>query len=84
MDLLFDFLEDIPVIWILLFAMIGLVVLAIEAAKAAREWWQGPPPTPRKYRVSIEDYENWPIRSYLLPAKEIGEILKQIERNKSS
>lgn len=66
----------------LLLAAYGVGSLAGEASNAFRKWLRGDPPKPRQYRVTIEDADGWPLRSYRLPAEAAGRLVRDLERDK--
>ena len=43
---------------------------------------QPPPPKPRTYRVTVEDEEGWPLRSYSLPVDLVGRMVRDLDRNR--
>lgn len=67
---------------IVLLACYGLGALAADTSNGFRKWLLGDRPKPRQYRVTVEDHDGWPIRTYILPSEAIGRLLREIERDK--
>lgn len=65
-----------------LLACYGLGAVVAEAADALRKWLRGEPPKPRQYRVTVEDADGWPLRTYRLPGEAIGRLMRDLERDK--
>jgi hypothetical protein len=80
---LLDFLWDHWWVAAVLFlACYGLGALSAEVPAAFRKWLWGERPKPKPYRVTIQDGEGWPLRSYSLPAASAGRLLQDLERDR--
>lgn len=57
---------------------------AVSGEEAFNRWRGEPPPKPKPkpYRVTIQDGEGWPLRSYSLPADAAGRLLQDLERDR--
>lgn len=67
---------------IILLAAYGLGALAGEISDRLRIWLWGERPKPRRYRITVEDYDGWPLRSYQLPAHAVGQLVRDLDRDK--
>ena len=70
------------VVAVLLLASYGLGALATNLADDFRKWLRGERPKPRPYRVTVEDADGWPLRSFRLSAGAAGRLVQDLERDK--